>query len=89
MPDNPATTRWLTEEERIVALQRVIENKTGTKSRTFVKAQAWEAVTDPKILLLGLISFVNAVASGGLSFGSLISKLSSRCFLESQRLTTV
>ncbi|CAG8980630.1 hypothetical protein HYALB_00012817 [Hymenoscyphus albidus] len=72
VPDNPATTSWLTEEERIVALQRVIENKTGTKSRAFVKSQAWEAITDPKILLLGLISFVNAVVSGGLSFGSLI-----------------
>jgi hypothetical protein len=52
----------------------VVENKTGTKSTTFVKAQVLEALTDPKILLLGLISFVNAVASGGLSFGSIIIK---------------
>ncbi|KAL3418652.1 putative vitamin H transporter [Phlyctema vagabunda] len=74
VPDNPATTRWLTEEERIVAIQRVVENKTGTKTRTFVKAQVMEALTDPKILLLALISFVNAVASGGLSFGSIIIK---------------
>ncbi|KAF4633548.1 hypothetical protein G7Y89_g4580 [Cudoniella acicularis] len=74
VPDNPATTKWLTEEERIVALQRVIENKTGTKTRTFVLAQALEALLDPKIILLALISFVNAVASGGLSFGSIIIK---------------
>ncbi|KAH6693357.1 major facilitator superfamily domain-containing protein [Leptodontidium sp. MPI-SDFR-AT-0119] len=72
VPDNPATARWLTQEERVVAVQRVVENKTGTKSTTFVKAQVLEALTDPKILLLGLISFVNAVASGGLSFGSII-----------------
>ena len=50
----------------------VIENKTGTKNRTFIKAQAIEAVTDPKIIVLALISFVNAIASGGLSFGSII-----------------
>ncbi len=39
-----------------------------------MKAQVLEALTDPKILLLALISFVNAVASGGLSFGSIIIK---------------
>jgi MFS family permease len=74
VPDNPATTKWLSEEERVVAIQRVVENKTGTKTRTFVKEQVWEAFTDPKILLLALISFVNALASGGLSFGSIIIK---------------
>lgn len=74
VPDNPATTKWLTEEERVVAIQRVVENKTGTKTQTFVKEQVLEALLDPKILLLALISFVNAVASGGLSFGSIIIK---------------
>jgi MFS family permease len=72
--DNPATARWLTEEEKVVAVQRVVENKTGTKSKTFVKEQVLEALLDPKIQLLALISFVNAVASGGLSFGSIIIK---------------
>ncbi|EOD47270.1 putative allantoate permease protein [Neofusicoccum parvum UCRNP2] len=74
VPDSPARTRWLTPEERVVAVQRVVDNKTGTKSRTFVRAQVIEAATDPKVILLGLISLVNALASGGLSFGSLIIK---------------
>ena len=74
VPDNPINARFLSEEEKLVAVQRVVENKTGTKTKTFVKAQVWEAFTDPKILLLALISFVNAVASGGLSFGSIIIK---------------
>jgi hypothetical protein len=74
VPDNPATARWLTEEEKVVAVQRVVENKTGTKSKTFAKEQVLEALLDPKIQLLALISFVNAVASGGLSFGSIIIK---------------
>jgi len=72
VPDNPATAKWLSEDERVVAVQRVVENRTGTKTRTFVKEQVVEALTDPKIILLGLISFVNALASGGLSFGSII-----------------
>jgi len=72
VPDGPAQVKWLTEEEKVVAVQRLIANKTGTKSRRFVKAQIVEAVTDPKVIVLGLISFVNAIASGGLAFGSLI-----------------
>src|SRR4051812_46698310 len=43
VPDNPATTRWLTPDQKIIAIQRVIENKQGTKSRTFVKEQVVEA----------------------------------------------
>ncbi|OJD32040.1 mfs general substrate transporter [Diplodia corticola] len=72
VPDSPGTTRWLSPPERVAAVQRVAANKTGTKTRTFSRAQVAEAATDPKILLLGLISFVNALASGGLAFGSLI-----------------
>ncbi|KAI2637233.1 MFS general substrate transporter [Hypomontagnella submonticulosa] len=72
VPDGPGTVKWLDENEKVIAVQRAIENKTGTKSRRFVSDQVMEAVTDPKVIVLGLISFVNAIASGGLSFGSLI-----------------
>lgn len=73
VPDGPSKVRWLSEDEKIVAVQRVVENKTGTgRTRKFDKSQVMEAITDPAVILLGLISFVNAIASGGLSFGSLI-----------------
>ncbi|KAI3539112.1 major facilitator superfamily transporter [Colletotrichum abscissum] len=73
VPDGPAKVTWLTEREKVVAVQRVAENQTGTgRSRTFVKAQVFEAAKDPAVVILGLISFVNAIASGGLAFGSLI-----------------
>ncbi|KAH8896692.1 MFS general substrate transporter [Thozetella sp. PMI_491] len=72
VPDSPTNVKWLTEDERVVAVQRIIVNKTGTKSRRFVKAQVIEAIQDPAVVILGLISFANATASGGLSFGSLI-----------------
>jgi MFS family permease len=72
VPDSPSQVKWLTEEEKVVAVQRIMVNKTGTKSRRFVRAQIMEAATDPKIIVLGLISFVNAIASGGLAFSSLV-----------------
>ncbi|KXJ92112.1 major facilitator superfamily domain-containing protein [Microdochium bolleyi] len=72
VPDSPAHASRLSDSDKVVAVQRVIGNKTGTKSRRFVKSQITEAVTDPKVIVLGLISFVNAIASGGLAFGSLI-----------------
>ncbi|KAJ9144281.1 Allantoate permease protein (Vitamin H transporter) [Pleurostoma richardsiae] len=72
VPDSPSQVKWLSEQEKITAVQRIVENKMGTKSRRFVKEQIIEAATDPKIIILGLISFVNAIASGGLTFGSLI-----------------
>ncbi|KAH7320637.1 major facilitator superfamily domain-containing protein [Stachybotrys elegans] len=73
VPDGPAKVGWLTQEEKVIAVQRVMVNQTGTgRSRQFDKNHVIEAVTDPAVIILGLISFVNAIASGGLSFGSLI-----------------
>lgn len=72
VPDNPSTARWLSPEEKIVAVQRVIENRTGTKTRNFDRAQIIEAISDPKVILLFFISYVNAAASGGLTFQSII-----------------
>ncbi|KAI1458045.1 MFS general substrate transporter [Annulohypoxylon moriforme] len=72
MPDGPASANLFNQNQKVVAIRRVKGNLTGTRSRRFVKAQVIEAVTDPKIILLGLISFTNAIASGGLAFGPLI-----------------
>ncbi|KAL8288249.1 hypothetical protein RB597_000373 [Gaeumannomyces tritici] len=72
VPDGPAQVRWLSADEKVVAVQRVIENRMGTKSRRFVKAQVVEALTGPKVIVLGLLQFVIATAAGGFSFGPLI-----------------
>ncbi|KUI63294.1 hypothetical protein VP1G_10456 [Cytospora mali] len=74
VPDGPAKVTWLSEEEKVVAVQRIVENKTGTKTRHFDRSQIIEAFKDPAVIILGMISFVNAIASGGLAFGSLIIK---------------
>ncbi|CAN8098343.1 unnamed protein product [Discula destructiva] len=72
VPDGPAHVKWLSEQEKVIAVQRIVDNKTGTKSRQYNQAQVLEAISDPAVIILGLISFVNAIASGGLAFGSLL-----------------
>ncbi|UNI25028.1 hypothetical protein JDV02_010737 [Purpureocillium takamizusanense] len=73
VPDGPARASWLQDEDKVIAVQRVAANKTGTgRSRRFDANQVMEAATDPAVIVLGLISFVNAIGSGGLAFGPLI-----------------
>ncbi|KAH9909754.1 major facilitator superfamily domain-containing protein [Xylariomycetidae sp. FL2044] len=74
VPDNPATSRWLTDDEKVTAIQRVVENKAGTKTSAVDRAQILEAVTDVKIWLIALIAFCNAFCGGALTFQSLIMK---------------
>ena len=73
VPDGPKTAKWLDDSDKVVAVQRVAKNKTGTgRTRRFDTAHIREAATDPAVITLGLISFVNAIGSGGLAFGPLI-----------------
>ncbi|KAH8883375.1 MFS general substrate transporter [Thozetella sp. PMI_491] len=72
VPDNPATSRWLSQDEKVTAIQRVIENKSGTKSRAIDRSQIIEAFMDIKIWLIALIAFCNAFCGGALAFQSLI-----------------
>jgi MFS family permease len=73
VPDGPATAKWLNDEDKVVAVQRVAQNQTGTgRSRKWDNEQLKEAFADPTVIILGLISFVNAIGSGGLTFGPLI-----------------
>ncbi|KAI1092682.1 major facilitator superfamily domain-containing protein [Rostrohypoxylon terebratum] len=68
VPDNPASFKYLDENEKVAAIQRVMVNQTGTRSPPFVKAQVIEAITDVRVLFLGFISFSNALAASGFIF---------------------
>ena len=48
LPDSPASARFLTKEQKIIAIKRVAGNKTGTKNKVFKVEQVWEAFKDPK-----------------------------------------
>ncbi|KAI5479095.1 MFS transporter, allantoate permease [Pseudohyphozyma bogoriensis] len=67
LPDSPATATFLTEREKLVAIERVRSNQTGTVNKKFKKHQALEAYKDPKTWLLILLTFLSSVPNGGLS----------------------
>jgi sugar phosphate permease len=59
LPDSPSTCKFLTERERVVAVERVAGNRQGVKNHHFKKSQALQTVYDPKTWIL----FVMAVAA--------------------------
>lgn len=59
------TARFLKKQDRVKAVERVQENKTGIKNNEWKLAQAIEATTDIKIWLLVIIQMSTNVANGG------------------------
>ncbi|KAF7845962.1 hypothetical protein BT93_L5800 [Corymbia citriodora subsp. variegata] len=59
LPDLPSTAKYLTEQERIIAVARVAQNKQGVKNHHFKKYQMWQTFKDPKTWIL----FVMAVGA--------------------------
>lgn len=56
MPDIPSSARFLTQEEKIVAVERVAVNRQGVKNHHFKKYQLWQTVRDPKTWILFFMS---------------------------------
>ncbi|KAK7061570.1 MFS general substrate transporter [Favolaschia claudopus] len=74
LPDSPmrAPKSW-SPEDRLLIAERVRKNETGIQNREFKMHQAWEAFKDPTVWLITLISFTNALPTGGLgAFSNLI-----------------
>jgi hypothetical protein len=59
------TAKFLDEQDRIKAVERVAENKTGIKNNVWKLAQAVKATLDVKIWLLVIIQLSTNVANGG------------------------
>jgi len=73
MPETPNQAKFLTHEEKIIAVQRVAENMMGVKGYEWKNYQVWHAIKDLKTwLLLGFV-LLTQLPNGGLSsFGSLV-----------------
>lgn len=67
LPGSPFTTKWLTDAERVVALNRVKGNKTGVENKEFKMKQFFEAMTDLKTWLLFLFAVASNAPNGGLT----------------------
>lgn len=72
LPDTPANARFLSQQDRVKAITRVAENKTGMKDSIWRLPQAIEATLDIKIWLLVIIQVATNVANGGVQSVSII-----------------
>ncbi|OOQ89533.1 vitamin H transporter [Penicillium brasilianum] len=70
---SPTEANWLTEEEKVIALERVRSNKTGTEVWKFNASQLREALLDVRLYLIFLMLISTGMPNGGLTaFGPTI-----------------
>lgn len=68
LPNSPAKARFLTHEQRIIAVHRTLENKTGILDEGQFKVyQMKEALMDPQAWLLALYQFSVNIPNGGIT----------------------
>jgi ACS family allantoate permease-like MFS transporter len=65
LPDSPTTASFLTEEEKLIAVERLRANKTGFKNSTIDQSQILEAFTDVKTWLLAILILASNIPNGG------------------------
>ena len=64
---SPTEARWLTDEEKTIALERVRENKTGSEVWRFNKSQLIECFKDPRFYMMFLLLVSTGLPNGGLT----------------------
>ena len=67
MPDSPASARFLTHRQRVVAVRRAAGNMIGVRTRQIKLGQAVENLYDIKILCCAGIGIACGVVNGGVS----------------------
>ena len=76
LPNSPTTAKFLKNgNDRLIAIDRLKENNTGTKASKFKWDQFKETYCDPKTYIWALMWLFTALPSGGIgAFGGLITK---------------
>ncbi|KAI5300532.1 hypothetical protein KEM55_006766 [Ascosphaera atra] len=75
MPATPMEAMFLSDREKVHAIRRLAENRTGVTNKEWKWSQALEAVIDPKTWILFLFNMAINVPNGGLTtFSSIIIK---------------
>lgn len=90
LPDSPMNARFLTEEEKYYATNRLADNRTGiaTQDSEWKWDQALEAILDVKVWLVFFFNIAINIPNGGLvTFGSIIIKNLGFDSLEASLLT--
>jgi MFS family permease len=76
LPNSPTDARFLkTDNDRLIAIERLRENNTGIKSNKWQWSHVKEVFMDPKSYMWAGMYFCTACPSGGIgAFGGLITK---------------
>lgn len=73
IPDSPSKAWFLSEDEKLLVVERIRKNKQGFGNHHFKKHQFIEALKDPLTWLFALLAIATNVPNGALSnFGSLL-----------------
>ncbi|KAF9055105.1 MFS general substrate transporter [Hymenopellis radicata] len=73
LPDSPMRAKCWSQEDRILIAERVRKNETGIQNKEFKMHQAVEAFKDLTVWAIVLISFTNALPTGGIgAFSNII-----------------
>ncbi|KAL9483771.1 hypothetical protein ACSS6W_002560 [Trichoderma asperelloides] len=73
MPDSPTEAKFLTDDDKVIAIERLRNNQMGVMSREWRYAHFFEALRDVKTWLWVIMIFCISVPSNGIStFGPLI-----------------
>ncbi|KAL2845740.1 major facilitator superfamily domain-containing protein [Aspergillus pseudoustus] len=67
MPDSPSSAKFLTNRQRIIAVQRVSENMIGVKTKQYKFRQALELAYDIKVHCILFIGVACGIINGGVS----------------------
>lgn len=73
MPDSPTEAKFLSDDDKVIAIERLRSNQMGVMSREWRYTHFFEALLDPKTWLWVIMIFCISVPSNGIStFGPLI-----------------
>ena len=73
MPEGPHDAKFLTEEERVVAIERLRSSQLGTRCQKIKWHQIQEALLDVKVWMITVMMGIAYVINGAISgFGPLI-----------------
>lgn len=67
VPDSQLNARWLSKEDRVLALERIRINQQGVGNKHFKMYQFWEALTDPTVWGFVLYALVANIPNGGIT----------------------
>ncbi|KAI5306081.1 hypothetical protein KEM56_002280 [Ascosphaera pollenicola] len=67
LPDNPMTCRFLSDEEKYVAIERLRDNKNSIENKHFKWSQFKEVWTDPQTYFLAIYTVAGLVPNGAMA----------------------